>query len=348
MSLQPGVVVGNRYKLIQSIGKGGMASVFLANDQRLERTVAIKILNPDYSKDHSFRTRFFLEAKAAANLIHPNLVTIYDFGEDDQNVFIVMEYVPGTDLKTILSTVKTMEIPVALDLLIQACTGIGYAHRAGFIHCDIKPQNMLVTKDFRLKVTDFGIARALSTINPDEQNEVVWGSPLYISPEQAAGRAPSPASDVYSLGVVFFEMLTGQMPFQAKTAEEAINLHIDALPRIPSSISRSIPKEIDQVILKVLSKEPTSRYRTADQFGRVLQLLSTKLQVQDTTKESASILKTIELSNWDDQDTQKMAADKTDQRSGLSLMGLVLLAVISVGGLIPFWIFVILSLKSGF
>jgi serine/threonine-protein kinase len=348
MALQAGMVIGNRYKLIHVIGKGGMAFVYIAKDQKLERTVAIKVLHQNFSKDQQFRERFSLEAKAAANLLHPNLVTIYDFGEDDENVFIVMEFVPGTDLKTILKDNGALEIPTSIKLMIQACSGIGYAHRAGFIHCDLKPQNMLITKDFHLKVTDFGIARALATIKPDEENEVVWGSPLYISPEQAAGRAPSPASDVYSLGVVFFEMVTGQMPFQANTVESMIKLHLDTPPRIPSSINKDIPKEVDQLILKVLSKEPTSRYRTADQFGRVLQLLSTKLENKDSPKVVTTSNKPTNELIAEESDTQKIHIKKPKLKFDLSIMGLTLLAVIAVGGLIPFWIFALLSIKAGF
>jgi serine/threonine-protein kinase len=159
-------------------------------------------------------------------------------------------------------------------LISQACTGIGYAHRAGLVHCDIKPQNMLVTPDDRLKVVDFGIARLMATISPDEQSDVVWGSPQYFSPEQAAGMAPSPASDVYSLGVVLYEMLTGRLPFVASTADELARLHRDSLPPSPRRYNPSISISLEQVLLKVLAKEPASRYRTADQLGRVLALTS--------------------------------------------------------------------------
>jgi len=264
------ILLNNRYRLEEQQGSGGMAMVYRAHDLMLERTVAIKLLRADFSSDPDFRERFRQEAKAAANLSHPNIVTVHDFGLDDGRLFIVMEYVPGTDLKTILKQRGRFSLDETIALMVQACAGIGYAHRAGLVHCDIKPQNMLVTPDQRLKVVDFGIARALASISPDEQTDVVWGSPQYFSPEQAAGAAPSPASDVYSLGIVMYEMLTGQLPFTASTAEELARMHREVPPPSPRRLNPAIPAQLEQILLKVLSKEPTARYRTADQLGRVL------------------------------------------------------------------------------
>ncbi len=248
-----------------------MAVVYKAHDRMLERPVAIKVLREDFSRDATFRERFRLEAKAAANLNHPNIVTVYDFGLDLGRLFIVMEYMPGTDLKTILRQRGRMSLQEVIPLMTQACAGIGYAHRAGLVHCDVKPQNMLVSPDQRLKVTDFGIARALSSIHPEERSSVVWGSPQYFSPEQASGSAPSPASDVYSLGVILYELLTGQLPFIADNPGELARLHREYAPRPPRRLNPDIPQPLEQIILKVLSKEPSARYRTADQLGRVLE-----------------------------------------------------------------------------
>ena len=267
-------VLSNRYQIEGRLGSGGMAEVYRARDLTLERTVAIKILRQDFSSDPAFRERFHQEAKAAANLSHPSIVTIHDFGLDMGRLFIVMEFIPGTDLKTILNSRGYFTVDEALPLIIQAAAGIGYAHRAGLVHCDVKPQNMLVTPDQRLKVTDFGIARALASIHPDEQSSVVWGSPQYFAPEQAAGMAPSPASDVYSLGVILYEMLTGRPPFTGATATELSRQHRSMPAPSPRQFNTSIPPALEQIILKVLSKEPAARYRTADQFGRVLMTFS--------------------------------------------------------------------------
>lgn len=263
-------ILNDRYQLNESLGTGGMAVVYNAWDLMLQRSVAIKILREDFSSDSAFRERFRQEARSAANLSHPNIVTVHDFGLDSGRLFIVMENVPGMDLKTILQKRGRFGVDEAIHLMIQACAGVGYAHRAGLIHCDIKPHNLLVTPDRRLKVTDFGIARALATINPEEKQDVVWGSPQYFSPEQAAGAPPSPATDVYSLGVVLYEMLTGQLPFIASTAAELARLHRDTPPIPPSQLNPAIPSALESILLKVLSKEPSARYRTADQLGRVL------------------------------------------------------------------------------
>ncbi len=263
-------ILNNRYRLEERLGSGGMAMVYRARDLTLERTVAIKLLRKNLSENSEFRSRFHQEAKAAANLSHPNIVTVHDFGFYASQLFIVMEYVPGSDLKTLLQQKRPFELAEAIDLIAQACAGLGYAHRAGLVHCDVKPQNMLVTPDRRLKVVDFGIARLLATISPDERSEVVWGSPQYFSPEQAAGSAPSPASDVYSLGVILYEMLAGRLPFVAATPQELARLHREALPPSPRRFNPLIPIPLEQIMLKVLAKEPSARYRTADQLGRVL------------------------------------------------------------------------------
>lgn len=263
-------ILNDRYQLEETLGTGGMAIVYKAKDLMLERYVAVKALREDFSQDVAFRERFRQEAKAAANLSHPNIVTVHDFGLDQKHLFIVMEYMPGTDLKTLIKQKERFSVTEALELMIQACSGVGYAHRAGLVHCDIKPHNMLVTPEGRLKVTDFGIARALSTISPDERSEVVWGSPHYFSPEQASGMPPSPASDVYSLGVILYEMLAGRLPFIASDSGELARMHREDLPVAPRYYNTSIPTKLEEIILKVLSKEPSARYRTADQLGRLL------------------------------------------------------------------------------
>lgn len=272
------ILLNNRYQLSEPVGRGGMAMVFLGRDLMLERDVAVKLLRSQYAKDPAFRERFRQEAKAAANLSHPNLVTIYDFGYDQQRLYIVMEYVPGKDLNSIIQDKGRLSIEAGLELGIKACKGIGYAHRAGLVHCDVKPHNLLVTADHQLKVTDFGIARALASINPNEQSDVVWGSPQYFSPEQASGDPPSPASDVYSLGVVLYLVFTGQLPFIGKSTSELARLHRSAKPIPPKELNPFLPDELEEVILKVLSKEPSARYRTADQLGRVLQMILEKFK----------------------------------------------------------------------
>jgi serine/threonine-protein kinase len=266
----PSTLLNNRYQLIESLGVGGMAEVYRARDLMLERFVAIKILRDEHASEPDFQERFRQEAKAAANLSHPNIVTIHDFGFDKGQLFIVMEYVPGKMLKEMITALGRILPDEAIPLMVQACAGIGYAHRAGLVHCDVKPHNMLVTPDMRLKVGDFGIARALATIHPDEHSEVVWGSPLYFSPEQAAGTAPTPASDVYSLGVVLYEMLTGKTPFIATRPEILAEMHRELIPRPLRDFNPAISPALEQIVLKTLSKEPSARYRTADQLGRVL------------------------------------------------------------------------------
>ena len=274
-------MLNDRYQLQETLGTGGMAVVYKARDLMLERNVAVKVLREDFSKDPAFRERFRQEARAAANLSHPNIVTVHDFGLDQGHLFIVMEYMPGTDLKTLVKQKERFQISEALELMIQACGGVGYAHRAGLVHCDVKPHNMLVTPEGRLKVTDFGIARALASISPDELSDVVWGSPHYFSPEQAGGRPPSPASDVYSLGVILYEMITGRLPFVASDSAELARMHREEKPVAPRYYNNSIPSALEEIVLKVLSKEPSSRYRTADQLGRLL------LGLYDTNAESS-------------------------------------------------------------
>lgn len=326
-------ILNKRYKLLEPLGKGGMAVVYRARDLMLERLVAVKVLRQDYSSDKSFQERFRQEAKAAANLSHPNIVTMHDFGLDHKQLFLVMEYVPGTDLKTLIKQRGRFTPEEALPLLIQACAGIGYAHRAGLVHCDVKPQNMLVTPDMRLKVADFGIARALSTIHPDEKSEVVWGSPQYFAPEQAAGAAPSPASDVYSLGIIMYEMLIGSLPFQGATATDLARLHLEGEPPLLSEMIPEISPTLEQILKKILSKEPSQRYRTADQLGRVL------LNFGNTRSAPALALTPEAAPNAITGPLVKADPSPASEIDWASV-GLGLVALVAVLGLIPFWVWI--------
>ncbi|MCO5197190.1 MAG: protein kinase [Anaerolineae bacterium] len=267
-------VLNGRYKLLERVGSGGMAAVYKSEDLVLGRIVAIKLLHLSLTDDAEFLKRFQKEAHAAANLSHPNIVTVHDIGQDGDRYYIVMEFVEGATLKQIIrrqaAEERLLPIDRSLDLMMQMCSGIGYAHRSGLVHCDVKPHNILVSQDDHVKVADFGIARAMTETTLTHQDQV-WGTPQYFSPEQAAGRTPTPASDVYSLGVILFEMLTNQLPFEAENHAAMALQHIQAVPPSIALYNPAAPKQLDQIVQKVLSKEPAQRYRTAGQFGRILQ-----------------------------------------------------------------------------
>ena len=374
--MSEGALLNDRYQLLERLGSGGMADVYRSRDLMLDRYVAIKVLRKDFSTNPEFQNQFRLEARAAANLSHPNIVTVHDFGFADNLLYIVMEYIPGKDLKQLIRDKGRFSVQDGIPLLVQACAGIGYAHRAGLVHCDVKPHNMLVSNDGRLKVTDFGIARALASIVNNERTDVVWGSPLYFAPEQAAGEPPSPASDVYSLGVVMYELLCGTPPFTASTADELARLHISARPIPIREYIPDIPIALEEIITKVLSKEPAARYRTADQLGRVLlkfgtqpdpepqpaekeppsqpvitlkpevaERLSGKARTQPPQQEPAP---TPYYPPQQTPQAQPEPVPQTDASFAFEeidwvSVGLGLMAVIAVGGLIPFWLMVYLT-----
>lgn len=359
-------LLNKRYQIAKRIGSGGMSTVYRARDLTLERNVAIKLLREEFSSDEPFRQRFHQEAKAAASLAHSNIVTVHDFGLDQGRLYIIMEYVPGADLKKLLQQRGRFTVDEALPLLIQACAGLGFAHRAGLIHCDVKPHNLIVTNDNRLKVTDFGIARALASSASAEKSNVVWGSPQYFSPEQAAGYPPSPASDVYSLGVILYELLTGRLPFLADSAKELARLHREVTPKPPRQYNPAIPPALDEIILKTLDKEPVARYRTADQLGRVLMVSNQPeknkniQQAKPTAQQSFSPIQRSEKQNplkkkpVSDISSRTVTGslEKTStpmqsshKFSGIDWItwGLLLLALLAMGGLIPLglWVFMV-------
>jgi tRNA A-37 threonylcarbamoyl transferase component Bud32 len=263
------VLLNNRYQLLELVGSGGMAIVYRGEDTLLKRPVAVKVLREPYSDDPAFLKRFRREAQAAAALDHANVVRVYDVGQDGTRHYIVMEYVDGQDLKTLIRRRGRMNVEQAVTIAAQIATGVGHAHQAGVIHCDVKPQNVLVTEDGRAKVADFGIARALSESGLTDP-ETVWGSPLYYSPEQAAGESPTPASDVYSIGVTLYEMLAGTPPFQAEKPTALALMHMRGDPPPLSVRCPGLPPQLESIVRKALAKEPGERYATAGQLSRVL------------------------------------------------------------------------------
>jgi eukaryotic-like serine/threonine-protein kinase len=349
-------ILGNRYQLLSTLGTGGMATVYQARDSILERTVAIKVLRQDFSDDEAFRQRFLQEAKAAANLTHPNIVTVHDLILSGGRFYIVMEFVPGTDLKTLIKQRGSLTVEEALYIMIQVCAGVGYAHRSKIVHCDLKPQNILVTPDLRAKVADFGIARALASIQPDERHDVVWGSPQYFSPEQASGLPPSRASDVYSLGIILFELLTGQLPFTSNDPAQLVEMHRTYPPPSARTLNPAIPQELDQILLKVMSKEPSQRYRTADQLGHLLNDLYSSLiaspqapemPAQSTIQPAIPPKASLQQPVYSQPEIQPEAImERAPIEINWGLIGLGLVTFLAVGGLIPFWLYIWLTISA--
>jgi tRNA A-37 threonylcarbamoyl transferase component Bud32 len=263
------LLLNNRYRLLSIIGEGGMATVYRAQDIMLGRTVAVKVLHERRADDEAFLARFYREAQAAANLDHPNIVSVYDIGQDDNLHYIVMEYIEGRNLKELILESAPFPIGHALTIAIQVCTAVGTAHKAGLIHCDVKPQNILVVPDGRVKVADFGIARALAS-TPVIEGGDVWGTPDYLSPEQAAGGRLGPPSDVYSIGVVMYEMLTGRLLFEAESGIAVVFKHLREEPMPINELNPRVPPGLARIVHKALAKEPSARYRTASQLAQIL------------------------------------------------------------------------------
>ncbi len=260
-----GRVFNERYRLKEKIGSGGMADVYLADDLLLGREVAVKVLHPQFASDPSFIQRFRHEAQAAANLNHPNIVNIYDWGNEEELYYIVMEYVEGRDLKEILKNEGRILPERAAEIAAEICAALQFAHRHNLVHRDIKPHNVFITSLGQVKVMDFGIARERNG-GGMTQTGVVMGTPQYISPEQAQGLQVDGRSDIYSLGVVLYEMLTGRVPFDDPSPVTVAYKHVREDPVPPSVIDPEIPPTLEAIVMKAMAKNPANRFQTAQEM----------------------------------------------------------------------------------
>jgi len=260
-----GTLIGNRYEIVETIGKGGMAIVYKAKCQILNRYVALKVLRPEYREDKDFISRFKVEAQSAGSLSHPNVVSIYDVVQEDDLDYIVMEYVEGVTLKQYVEAKGTIPWREAVDYAAQICAGLDHAHKKGIVHKDIKPHNVIITREGTLKITDFGIAKVMSSSTITTGNTTM-GSVHYFSPEQARGGYTDAKTDIYSLGVVLYEMVTGKLPFDGDTAIAVAMQHIEKEPILPSVLAPDIPKSLENVIRRAMSKEKALRYDSVMQM----------------------------------------------------------------------------------
>ena len=257
--LSKGQKVNERYEIVKSIGEGGMANVYLANDSILERQVAVKVLRGDLSTDDKFIRRFQREAQSVSNLSHPNIVEVYDVGEEEGNHYIVMEFIEGKTLKQLLNKRESLTLTEVIDIMTQLTDGISHAHESYIIHRDIKPQNIMILDNGLIKITDFGIAMALNATQLTQTNSVM-GSVHYLPPEQASGKGATIKSDIYSIGILMYELLTGNVPFKGDNAVEIALKHMkDKVPSI-RKLNPAIPQSLENILLKATAKNPRNRY----------------------------------------------------------------------------------------
>ena len=270
-----GMMLGDRYEILEKIGTGGMSDVYKAKDHKLNRYVAVKVLKQEFSENTNFVSKFRVEAQAAASLMHPNIVNVYDVGEENGVHYIVMELVEGITLKKYIEKKARLSVKEAVSIAIQACMGLEAAHRNHIIHRDIKPQNIIISKEGKVKVTDFGIAKA-ATSNTITSN--VMGSVHYTSPEQARGGYSDERSDIYSMGITLFEMLTGRVPFNGDTTVAIAIKQIQEPMPSPRDFVPEIPVSVEQIVLKCTQKSPDRRYQNV---GELIEDLKKSLVTPD-------------------------------------------------------------------
>lgn len=338
-----GQKINDRYQIVKLIGEGGMANVYLALDTILDRYVAVKILRGDLANDEKFVRRFQREAISASSLSHPNIVEMYDVGEDNGQYFIVMEYVEGRTLKSLIKKRGALTIPEVIDIMMQIDSGLACAHNSYIIHRDIKPQNVLIMEDGRVKITDFGIAMAINSQELTQTNSVM-GSVHYLPPEQANGSGSTIKSDIYSLGILMYELLTGSIPFKGDNAVEiAIKQMKDQIPSV-CKINPDIPQSIENIVIKATAKNPKNRYDSVNEMYEDLKnCLDPSIMLQErivyefpeqeieTTKEIANLKDEI-LKEESKEENKEYKQNKL--KFAVVLSGAIFVALLSLVGLI--------------
>ncbi len=323
-----GKILGNRYEIIEELGGGGMAIVYKGHDKFLNRPVTIKILRPEFTVDKDFIARFQREAQAIARLSHPNIVSIYDVGQEDNIHYLVMEYVHGDNLKNIIKKEGPLPPERALRIVVQICKALQHAHENKIVHRDVKPHNILITYGGWAKLTDFGMAREITAATLT-YTDTIMGSVHYLSPEQARGQAVGLKSDLYSLGVVLYEMLTGVVPYQGDSPIAIAIKHIQEHPEMPSRLNPGIPPRLEKVILKAMNKEPALRFATAAEMSQSLQAALKKEENENAGSAEGG------FSPGDDFEGEEIEAGAGKKRRlrplGWVILGLLLVAFLAAG-----------------
>lgn len=335
-----GTILGGRYEILEEIGKGGMAHVYKAHCRLLNRTVAVKVLRGDLEGGDEFIERFNTEAQSAAGLTHPNIVSIYDVGEDKGCHYIVMEYIDGITLKEYIKKKGKIPCREAAYIAEQICAALEAAHEKNIVHRDIKPHNIMITSDNRVKVTDFGIARA-STNATMQVGDSILGSVHYISPEQARGGYVDCKSDIYSLGIVLYEMLTGKVPFESDSPVAVAMKHLEERPVPPCEIDPEIPAELQEIVMKAISKETRNRYQTITSMKSDLEAIMPRLpgddeervpQETEPAEQEPRSDEAVPAEEADDEDYDDDGGEEKPKGVGNMIFAAVLIAFLLVGG----------------
>lgn len=347
-----GQKINDRYQIIRTIGEGGMANVYLAHDLILDRDVAVKILRGDLADDEKFVRRFQREAIAASSLSHPNIVEMYDVGEDDGKYYIVMEYVEGKTLKSLVKKRGALTLPEVIDIMTQLTSAIACAHDSNIIHRDIKPQNVLIKEDGIVKITDFGIAMALNS-NELTQTNSVMGSVHYLPPEQANGKGATIKSDIYSLGIVMFELLTGTLPFKGDNAVEiAIKQMKNKIPSV-CDINEQIPQSVENIILKACAKNPKNRYNNVQEMYKDIETCLDEDRINERIyvypySELEEVEDTKELKNIKDIKKQNTELDELEENEEKkSNLAIIILSIVASVLILALMVLVIVFPKIG-
>lgn len=351
-----GQLINERYEIIKSIGEGGMANVYLARDTFLDRKVAVKVLRGDLSNDDKFIRRFQREAYAASTLSHPNVVEMYDVGEDNGVYYIVMEYIEGRTLKQLLKKRGSLTPPEVVDIMLQLTDGIAHAHDMYIIHRDLKPQNIMISDDGKIKITDFGIAMALNSTQVTQTNSVM-GSVHYLPPEQASGKGSTIKSDIYSMGIMLFELLTGKLPFKGENAVEIALKHMkDDIPSI-RKINSTLPQSLENIIKKSTAKNPKNRYDDVREMYNDLKVclndehakdppVEYKYPEHEVDEKEPSLREVKETDNTEIDSKVAKKIEEKEKKHGFSTAIIVILSLVFLAG-IGLLIYMLLPMFKG-